>query len=366
MNKRIDTIDIAKGIAICAIVIGHVSTGFLWDTCLIFATAAFFLLSGLTFYFDKEENGIGWRKGSSPVDFIKKTAGRLLFPYAVWGIISIIIYMILGKIAVGMLGLENESVGLLQNLLGLLYGNSASGYFDWNRPLWFLPCLFIVELICYFILRITEKNQTLQISAAVLTVLLSLGWLYFLSLHESETFVWFFETETALAMVSFFMIGVLIRKFYIAQAEKKLPTAARIIMAVIGVICIVVVMYTVSKRGGADTRTDLYRGFGWYLMGAWLGIIMVLLVSLAATGLKPLAFLSYVGKRTLPILVMHKFPILLFRILIPSMRAMLDNGDILIELLFGIFIIVLSLVFERIISKYIPILFGIKFSKQKN
>ena len=166
-------------------------------------------------------------------------------------------------------------------------------------------------------------------------------------------------------MISFFMMGVVIRKFYIAQAEKNLPTAARIIMAVVGIICIVVVMYTVSKRGGADTRTDLYRGFGWYLMGAWLGIIMVLLISLAATGLKPLAFLSYVGKRTLPILVMHKFPILLFRILIPSMRDMLDNGDILIELLFGIFIIVLSLVFERIISKFIPILFGIKFSKQK-
>ena len=175
MNKRIDTIDIAKGIAISAIVIGHVSTGLLWDAFLIFATASFFLLSGLTFYYDGEAHGIGWRKDSSPVGFLKKSAGRLLLPYAVWGLISIVIYMILGKAAVSVLGLENESVDLLHNLLGLLFGNSSSGYFDWNRPLWFLPCLFIVEVIAYTVLRLTEKNQTLQITSAVFTVLLSLA-----------------------------------------------------------------------------------------------------------------------------------------------------------------------------------------------
>lgn len=360
MSKRIDTIDIAKGIAISAIVIGHVSTGLLWDAFLIFATASFFLLSGLTFYYDGEAGGIGWRRNGSPVSFLKKTAGRLLFPYAVWGLISIVIYMILGRVAVSVLGLENDSVDLLHNLLGLLFGNSASGYFDWNRPLWFLPCLFIVEVIAYAVLRLTEKNQMLQTSAAVVTAILSLGWLYFLSLHESETFIWFFETETALAMLSFFMIGVLIRRFYINLSEKDTKPVVRVILALVGIICIAVIFYTVSKRGGADTRTDLYRGFGWYMMGAWLGIIMVLLVSLAMTRLKAFSFFSYIGKRTLPILVMHKFPILLFRMVIPGLKGWLDSGDILIELIFGIFILVLSLVMEWIISKIAPILFGIK------
>ena len=245
-------------------------------------------------------------------------------------------------------------------ITGLLFGNSSSGYFDWNRPLWFLPCLFIVEVIAYTVLRLTEKSQGLQTLAAAVTAILSLGWLYFLSLHESETCVWFFETETALAMLSFFMIGVLIRRLYINISEKDIKPLVRVILAVVGILCIAVVFYTVSKRGGADTRTDLYRGFGWYMMGAWLGIIMVILISLAMKGLKAFSFFSYIGKRTLPILVMHKFPILFFRMIIPGLKEWLDSGDILIELIFGIFILVLSLVMEWIISKIAPILFGIK------
>ena len=375
MLKRVETIDIAKGISICAIVIGHVSSGILWDTTIIFATAAFFLLSGLTFYLDMESDSpVAWRQEVSFGKFLKKAGARLLFPYFVWGLISIIIYLGYEAFLEKSYKMILNNGSIVNNLLGLLYGNSSGEYFKWNRPLWFLPCLFVVELIAFIILRATEKNNGLQITAIIFTILLSLGWLYFLSIHESETFVWPFESETALAMLSYFMVGILIRRLYINGAEKLWGKPARFVLFIIGLAAIVTVIYVVSKRGGADTRSDLYRGFGWYLLGSWLGIIMVLSFSLAMTDVGIFRILSYVGKKTLAILVMHKFPIMFFHTIMTLLRFRINPENILVttafgqnlilgQLLYALVILALTLFFEGIISRFVPFLFGLRIKK---
>ncbi len=365
MRDRIETIDISKGIAICAIVLGHVSTGFLWDTTLIFATAAFFLLSGFTFYIDRDSDGyLLWNKEAGFGDFIKKAAGRLLFPYALWGVISIAIYLVFGKLSSKVLGLPAEHMDILSNLKGLIYANSDSGYFEWNRPLWFLPCLFIVELIAFMILWLTRNNEILQITTAIITVIASLGWLIYMDSVGTLVYIWPFETETALAMLSFFMMAVLLRKLFFKACEKSIPVFVKITLIITGTLLICVVMYMVSKRGGADTRSDLYRGFPYYLLGAWLGIIATLMFSLAFTGTGPGSVITYVGQRTLPILVMHKFPILFLRIVFPALRLNLDMGVKKFELVFALVILLLTLLMEKIISRYIPVVFGIRGKRE--
>ncbi len=362
LNKRNETIDIAKAIAIFAIVLGHVSSGLLWDFTLYFATAGFFLFSGLTFYLDSSKEGqLLWRKEEDFLSFLKKSLARILFPYALWGIISIIVYTAFGYISNPADFKGNETYSIMKNLLGLLYGNSDGGFFEWNRPLWFLPCLFMVELIAFTILKCTEKNHKLQLAACITTIAASLAWLFFVDRSGSGTFVWPFELETALAMLSFFMTGVLIRK---KMFSLSMNTAVKRIICI--AVCFVLwalIIILVLKRGGSDTRSDLYRGFPQYIYATTTGIAGILLLSAALTGGRGTDWLTYIGKRTLPILVMHKFPIMLCKIVFPWLSQKIAEGSILVEIMFAIMIVAVTLLIEKILSVIAPWAFGLKPKK---
>lgn len=74
-------------------------------------------------------------------------------------------------------------------------------------------------------------------------------------------------------------------------------------------------------------------------------------------------WLNYLGKKTLPVLVLHKFPVVLFQIVGPF-RKLLQEPDSLISILLGgvpvtIIAIVMSLVAGHIIEMHFPFLLGL-------
>ncbi len=365
VTGRIEAIDVAKGIAICAIVLGHVSKGLLWDTTLIFATAAFFLLSGLTFNMDrKQKNGLLWKTDTHFGDILKKLFKRLLVPYILWGIISIAVYIAYNVWVVGNMEPRGIPKALLDNLLGLIYANSGREHFEWNRPLWFLPCLFVVEIVAYAFLKISEKKNWFQIIVAVLLMLGGLGWMYNLDKAGSGAYIWPFEAETALAMLFFFMFGLIFRKILIKVFLLYIPVVLRIAMIILGAIMIAIIMIMVIQRGGADTRTDLYRGMQYYLLGAGLGITATFFFSCALRGTYVGDKLSYVGKRTMGILVLHKFPVMFGKYMLGIVPAALGiavkQEGVPFELIFALIVMLITLLVEWIITYFVPSAFGSK------
>lgn len=157
-TKRIRWIDVAKGLCMFFIVLGHVCkanyrTDPLRIFCYSFNAQAFFFLSGYTFM------GVttltkGKFLNINVRAYILKWIDRVLYPYFVWGTISIFIFFLMGKF-----GIIDEDTRLLPNFIGLLFGNSTSSYFQWNRPLWFLPCIFLSYLMLLFVVAFYYKNH---------------------------------------------------------------------------------------------------------------------------------------------------------------------------------------------------------------
>ena len=153
-------IDQWKGLLILLVVVGHVvggaahlTTGIsqevlegVYRVIYLFHMPAFFALAGSCW---KTDSG-GW------LNFLKKKVQRLLIPYAIFCIISAIIYMVfqqrvLSEVGSGVGGHYATMGGepWWQPFLSLLHGGGwpAGQGFRANTALWFLPCLFSVEVI---------------------------------------------------------------------------------------------------------------------------------------------------------------------------------------------------------------------------
>ena len=133
-------IDVAKGLLILLVVIGHILGAVFnqnYDTEIrftcerfykviyFFHMPAFFLIAGIT-----------WSVGRDGfMGYLKKKSTRLLFPYLGFGAFSLLLdYFLVHDFS----------------LLRFFRGDACVS----NSPLWFLPCMFVVQIFVYGIYKI--------------------------------------------------------------------------------------------------------------------------------------------------------------------------------------------------------------------
>lgn len=369
MRKRIVWLDIAKAIGIISIVLGHCSKGGLYCFCFSFNTILFFILAGLTFgYIDLqyiEKDGI-----KHYGKFIKKKARSLLIPYAVWALISIILFQFLGNMTSKYLEKSISDSTIMQNLLGGLYANSEKGHFEWNRPLWFLPCLFLLESITYgFIIVLKRLLRSIRTAAVIFMML---GFAFIFIYYYFLKWILPFELETSLNMLGFFGAGIC--GYLYKEDIKKAATWIRskiifmnkglgIQQFMMAVIFIAIGILLGACRNGTDTRTDQFGNLFVYIPIGLCESVGIILFSKVIAGRKAAAVLSYMGSRTLAILVMHKFPVLFFQTLCPFTKVWLNNGNNLAALAIAVVTIILCLTVEHFVSMFIPFVYGKKYGK---
>lgn len=199
MTTRNESIDIAKCIGIFLIVLGHtLRSGYLEYYIFSFHVPLFFIASGLC-----------WKNETRLVPFLKKRIKRLLVPYYIFSIISVIVYMFFGRIASERLTSNGINLSLLRSIEGILYANSKTGNMEWNTPLWFLPCLFICDILVYLLEKwITNKNFYRCISILGLFCLNKITSSFLPNMYLP------FHIETAIGLAGFFELGVLLRGCY--------------------------------------------------------------------------------------------------------------------------------------------------------
>lgn len=134
-THRIVYIDIAKALGIILVIIGHtVSSNTLCKEILYaFHMPLFFLLSGILIKDTESYNAMSWRK------FLKKRFSQLMIPYVLFGLVY------------SSFSFKNLAFVLWGTRETLIYAGSLTS-------LWFLPVLFVANIIVGFVLRICHKK----------------------------------------------------------------------------------------------------------------------------------------------------------------------------------------------------------------
>lgn len=159
MKKRIDWIDVAKGVAIILVIIGHSIeyNSEIYRFILSFHMPLFIILSGITYKIPKSKDKIKQN--------VKKYIKRLLIPY----IFTLFVTLLLHEI------LNNDGRNFLQFMiffLKTLFGGFGVSYiflghsFRSVGPIWFLITLFISKII-FDLINYYFRNKKLDFNIII-------------------------------------------------------------------------------------------------------------------------------------------------------------------------------------------------------
>lgn len=147
---RIEWVDIAKVLGIFLVVLGHHkinSNVILW--IFSFHMPLFFFISGILFDPSKY-----------PVfnDFLAKKIRTLIVPYFFFAVFSYLFWLVI----VRSLSIHGESLSMdpIKPFIGIFYGIGVNGWaIPLDTALWFLPCLFITEILMWLINSYFKNEQ---------------------------------------------------------------------------------------------------------------------------------------------------------------------------------------------------------------
>lgn len=277
-STRIEFIDLAKGFCILLVVWGH-SMGplgnpdyFLRDAMSMFRMPLYFFLSGLFF---KTYDGFP--------SFVKRKVNKLLIPFLFWHVLFVLSVPFVSKTTV-------FDWSLLWNF-ALPCGDPH------NTSLWFLCCLFLQNILFYFVFSLCRSISTRWLRVLAISMLMVIAgcWGYYCSITNIHYPLKF---ETVLSAIPFFAIG------YGCGHNKKWLIDNRFDKwyIVISVACLLAT-FLIAKgevvyRFNSHCQDNIFELY----CGGLLGIVFILLLT-KKIGYLPV--ISYLGRYSIMILVTH-------------------------------------------------------------
>ena len=266
-NNRIYWIDIAKGLGIIFVILGHITyNSDLAKELYTFHMPLFFFLSGYVFRIDKYDNNI---------KFIKHKIKTLLLPYFSLCSITILYlnYMYPG------------------NFIRYIY---ILIQMDVTTTLWFLSCLFFSELIFFYLIK-TLRNDLYKIGQKIV-LLTILGLLYYRYINVSLPF----KLDTCLIAISFIFLGYLFRRNKYIDINKYKSKKVFIIC-----ICINILTGFIPYKMfnlGLNMNKHSYGIEPLCFLAAISGIFIVVIISLRIHSY----IIQYIGKNSLIFFALHQ------------------------------------------------------------
>jgi len=357
-STRLLWVDAARGIAIIAIVIGHTLVpggGAIFTWLYSFHVPLFFIISGVL----RSKCKIGL------IAFIKTRAVRLLVPYVLFGILGICVYVFLGQLAATTLGRGNGALSIVDCLVGLVYANGGTGNMKFYSALWFLPCLFVLEIIIALILYVIANIHINRIYLFIMLALVfvCLGWVYVCLL---DNFYLPFGIDTAIFMAPFYCLGMALSSAVevgtIETRLKSIKFKVRILgglvtLAIFALGCVCAFLNYSITGNTIDYPTNSFGLLPLFYIAA-LAQTAAIVVWLTLIG--KFHILDRIGRYTLPILVLHKYPIWLFQVAIPPTHSLLAVDNLPTVLLVAAVSVFLCMLVGHILIKYLPEVFGRK------
>lgn len=304
MKEYFDYLDLAKGIGIILVIMGH-SLFPLHIAIDIFHMPLFFLISGITFSFNKNQD-VGL--------FLKSKIDRILIPLLFFSLVS----------------------GIFELIMPVKF----SGPF--NGPLWFLQVI-LTSIILYFLIHFLVNSARVINAIILLFSILS----YLFAYYNIKLF---FELDLVLMAVVFFHLGFLVKGYY-----KK---ASKIQSAILGFIfsCIYGVGLWLTILKGAD-GAFLFRVYKYsYILFFITSLSGIFVVLTLAKIFQKIAILNYLGKNSLVILCVH-FPFIQYANVFVS-KLEIYNGGLTGKLIVGVGVYIVTILFSTVcvefFKKYAP------------
>ena len=339
--NRINFIDIARGISIIFIVLGHIFVhsahcSYLFKFLYSFHVVLFFVISG--FVFNESSNNY--------FSFIYKKIKRILVPYFIWSLIFLIPFSFFGKDVSSSIGIEfNNSI--IQSLKNIIYGSGANSALRQNSSLWFLPALFSIEIVYYLIIRTIKKyNMNYYIPLFFLIILSFIKYYFF-------NFTLPFGLNTCLEIGFFFYIGYILRKNN--YFEKNNSIFLIIILFAIGIVAAFAnnIVSCIEYEYGNLTLTIIS------------GITLSLVVIAISYRISHCYILEYIGKNSLGILCFHKIIVIIFQTKVGFLSQLLNDSNIYCEVFLAIIVAVISIFTSLLINEFLKLFFPISIGEKK-
>ena len=169
--KRIEWIDVAKGLGLFLVVVGHAMTTPIRDAsflCYAIYTAIYFFHMPFMFYLSGRTFGMAEKRYASMNTgvFIGKKAKQLLVPYVVYGILVYLIFALANSVPKLNQILEDAGYGK-QSIFawgyGTLIGDNLYAY-----HLWFIYGLFLATIFSYLMGKYIKNSKRVLFITAIL------------------------------------------------------------------------------------------------------------------------------------------------------------------------------------------------------
>lgn len=285
-TKRVKYIDIAKGIGIVLVVMGHndfaLISSFAFKLIYSFHMPMFFFMSGMFF------------KPDIPFQlFARRRFNRVLKPFLVTILLIYFMRVFFSKVSI---------IVATRNLLKNLYANGH--YLNWVQ-LWFLPHLFAVSFFAYFFIQLVRQTNLHKWRLVILMFFYTLGvlnisffWPFEFTLFGKNFIAYGLPLSLDIVFVSglFFILGY--------ELKNKLHPSLfeNIFILLISGISLVALVWYFSPT--IDFNTRLFESPLINTGEALLGIVFVLALSKQLERIAWLsALFSYIGQASLIILI---------------------------------------------------------------
>lgn len=147
VRSRVTYIDYAKALGMLLIIWGHTKlTGISNEFCYAFHIPLFFFLSGMVFSRDRY---------ATFGQFVGKKAQTLLVPYVVFSVLTWMLWATYSYLS------HAHVNSLWMPLLQTVIAQGSGGFLEHNVPLWFVTCLFVVEVIYWFTSKLKDGVNVL-------------------------------------------------------------------------------------------------------------------------------------------------------------------------------------------------------------
>lgn len=346
-KKRIHWIDMIRAFSILCIVFGHVIVHSnqltpVYRYLNTFHVPIFFVISGFLFSLKKETNF---------KLFTREKFKRIMVPYFIFATLFLVPYYLFGS------GTNENLYGQAQNawwkpILGIIYGNGHENYLQQNSALWFLPCLFVLELIYYGIEKIKQSKfsqmKEKKFYGIIMVIFLLIGYLDYQIEHIRLPW----GIDIALVMINFMTLGKLLTIYF---------NQGKTVHIFVPLICIFIGILGYGLNGEVSCMKHDYGNY-------WLFIVLAMVSCLGFMLLfsrwKKNEIVEMIGKNTMGILIFHKLFVVVFQTKLGAISTSLKTGNLFIQIMISIVVLlivtIISLIVTKVVKKTMPFLLGEK------
>ncbi len=341
MENRKNYVDYMKMFAIFFVVWGHSALTAPELKQLIYAVhmPLFFFVYGITYRLESHE-----QKGFLTMRFVVDKVKRLLFPYLVWSIAWLIVC---GNFE-------------FSDFAGMLYGSQMTlKNIGTVTSLWFLPCMFLVELLfelcAEMIHNLKHKNIVLLITVVGIIIVVEL-----LPRIESG-YPW--SINVSLMALIFVICGFLMKSFVANIMEQK-PIKDIAVLCLSGVAFLATCWINIKfleTTHNVDMASANYGVVALFIADALEGIMALCIVAKYFDKLFRGNFIGrwllFVGQNTMCIFLLHKPILQLVCEFIQIDSAILRQ---LVSVALSVLVLIFCAIIAFLVRKFIPEIVGEK------